>query len=203
MDRTLTLARRANGWTSSAQVAAMATAHDHEQQCDNCGKPGASVLTDDGWQGTVQSCPESDRLRHIEEEQRRADRARATEADPRPLTPEDQALLAAEAYDWLAARPRVHDQSACIGPVDVEDMRIPRGEEPPTGTTLCIAAAVCHLAGYELRADPVARAYRMSVPIPHLAAWLLALTEDQPHALLNSLDNAAAMARLATLARRQ
>ncbi|MFI1401085.1 hypothetical protein [Streptomyces sp. NPDC020681] len=204
MDRIFTLASRANGATSSAYVAAQVAAHDHEQSCGDCGKPGPSVLMDDGWQGTVQNCPESDRLRRIQRAQYDSDHNGAPRVRTVSLTPDDQALLAAEVYDWLNARPGMHDQSTWVGPISADGIRLPAGKEPPAGITLCIAGAVCHLAGYDLHTEPVPAAvgpYRMTAPIPRTAARLLDLTEEQAQALFFT-PSPLAMARLAELAHR-
>lgn len=202
MDGTLTLARRANGWLSSAHVSATFTAQDHEQQCSACRLPGQSVLSGDAHQDPAQSCPESVRLRRIEQEQGRADRAWATGADPLPLTPDDQALLTAQLYDWLAARPHIHDQTACVGPTTRPGTLIAPGQEPPQGTTLSTAAAVCHLAGYTLHTSSVEAAApdEMTVYIPRKATELLGLNETQAFAVLFTPSSATAMGRLAQLA---
>lgn len=60
--RVLCDARRAQGFKSQAHLDAWYVHYDHFNNCPGCNKPGPSVLTDDGWQGTVTECEEGLRL---------------------------------------------------------------------------------------------------------------------------------------------
>jgi len=60
--RRWTRARREQGFRSSEHLQAFNDYYDHTQACAECGTPGKSVLTDEGWQETAVVCPEGRRL---------------------------------------------------------------------------------------------------------------------------------------------
>jgi hypothetical protein len=55
--------RKAQGFKSQEHLDAFYVYYDHFTSCDGCNQPGPSVLTDDGWQGTVTECPDAIPLR--------------------------------------------------------------------------------------------------------------------------------------------
>lgn len=103
-----TLARRAQGFGSSAHLAAAARLCTHTQGCIDCGE-GRSVLLDDGWQPTFQYCPAAKDLDRAALEISRSDQARAKEraTGRAPLNAGDRAILAREVVDSARQDPTV------------------------------------------------------------------------------------------------
>ena len=60
--RTFNEARKAQGFTSQANLDAFFRHYDHSKTCAECQKPGPGVLLDDGYQPTMNSCPEHQEL---------------------------------------------------------------------------------------------------------------------------------------------
>jgi hypothetical protein len=58
MDRLLTPARRAQGFTSQAHLDVWFAYYDHTRACAGCGRPGPAAETSDGPQPTVIICPD-------------------------------------------------------------------------------------------------------------------------------------------------
>ncbi|PVD04502.1 hypothetical protein [Streptomyces sp. CS014] len=186
-----TLAHRANGASSSAYVAATAAASQHEHDCRECG-PGKAVLMDDGWQPTFQPCPAGHQLRIEQARVWDEDHGGTYQHGMRPLSGADRQLLAGQVLDYLNARPAVYDQAAWMAhpPTLLAELALDlAADETPAakGYTLCIAATVCHLAGWALRVGPneanAIGPYRITRPIKTWAQELLDLTDEQAAAL--------------------
>ncbi|MFE3505113.1 hypothetical protein ACFXPX_38465 [Kitasatospora sp. NPDC059146] len=58
--------RREQGFQSREHFEAALAHWAHTAACAECRSPGPSVLTDDGWQGTANVCPEGQRLFDVE-----------------------------------------------------------------------------------------------------------------------------------------
>lgn len=132
------------------------------------------------------------------------DQERGEDTLPPSMATTDPTVRAGEVYEWLAARPHCHDQRGCVGPRSCPGILVPPGLEPPHGVTVSVAAAACHLAGYTLRTGSIEATAPdgACVYIPRKAAEFLGLNEMQALGLLFTPSTAAAMGRLAQLARR-
>lgn len=113
-------------------------------------------------------------------------------------------------FDYLIKNPEAHDQSLWAHFGTAYSVLMPSPEPVHCGTTMCIAGAACHLAGYALMQgrNRAVFAYRhgdktgIGYDVEQLGAVLLDLPEDEAGVLFETMNEAYALGRLDLLAER-